>query len=141
CEFVSKRGGEIRTHTPVRDLPSIQKDFDSVIVAVGPHQLKTLLPELALERLYQPIYTCYLQYPGEVRLRFPMLGFSDGLVQWAFDRGHLTGEPGLIACVISAQGDHQQMTRDELAANCHRELKAAHPQLPDPQWTQVIAEK
>ena len=70
-----------------------------------------------------------------------MLGFADGLIQWAFDRGHLTGEPGLIACVISAQGDHQQMTHRELAANCHSELKRARPQLPDPRWTQVIAEK
>ena len=70
-----------------------------------------------------------------------MLGFSEGLVQWAFDRAPLTGERGLIACVISAQGDHQQLTKEELAAACHRELKAALPGLPDPQWSRVIAEK
>ncbi|MGH8629781.1 MAG: hydroxysqualene dehydroxylase HpnE, partial [Burkholderiales bacterium] len=141
CEFILKRGGQLKTGTPVKELESLRKEFDSVIVAVGPHQLKALLPELALEYPYQPIYTCYLQYPANVQLRFPMLGFSGGLVQWAFDRGRLTGEPGRIACVISAQGDHQQMTHEELAANCHRELKAARPQLPDPEWTQVIAEK
>jgi squalene-associated FAD-dependent desaturase len=141
CEYVKAKGGEVRTASPVKDLQGVKADFDSVIVAVGHHHLKALLPELALERIYQPIYTCYLQYPASVQLRFPMLGFSSGIVQWAFDRGRLTGEPGRIACVISAQGDHQQMTHEELAATCHRELKAARAQLPDPEWTQVIAEK
>jgi uncharacterized protein with NAD-binding domain and iron-sulfur cluster len=70
-----------------------------------------------------------------------MLGFSKGLVQWAFDRARLTGERGLIACVISAQGDHQQMSREEIASTCHRELADALPGLPAPQWSQVIAEK
>jgi squalene-associated FAD-dependent desaturase len=140
-EFVSKNGGELRTNSPVRELSSLQKEFSAVIVAVGPHQLKTLLPGIAPEYEYQPIYTCYLQYPEQVALGGPMLGFSEGLVQWAFDRAALTGERGLVACVISAQGDHQQMTQEELAATCHAELKAAIPRLPDPQWTRVIAEK
>jgi squalene-associated FAD-dependent desaturase len=141
AEYVRARGGEIRTNSPVRDLATIREDFGAVIVAVGPHQLKTLLPDIAFDSEYQPIYTCYLQYPGDVGLPCPMLGFADGLVQWAFDRGKLTGERGLIACVISAQGDHQQMTQEELAATCHGELKAALPGLPDPQWTRVIGEK
>jgi squalene-associated FAD-dependent desaturase len=141
CAFVSSRHGEIRLNTPVRNLEELRQDHAATIVAVGPHQLKTLLPGLASRHEFQPIYTCYLQYPAGVRLRFPMLGFSGGLVQWAFDRGRLTGEPGRIACVISAQGDHQQMSHEEIAASCHRELKAARPQLPDPEWAQVIAEK
>ena len=140
CEFVEAKGGKIQLNSPVKGVQELQHQFDRIILAVGPHQLKTLMPE-AEERSYQPIYTCYLQYPSNMQLRFPMLGFSSGLVQWAFDRGRLTGEAGRIACVISAQGDHQQMTHEELAATCHRELKAAHPQLPDPEWTQVIAEK
>jgi len=140
-EFVSKNGGEVRSNTPVRYLSALQREFNAVIVAVGPHQLKALLPDLAAEYEYQPIYTCYLQYPESVRLGGPMLGFSEGLVQWAFDRALLTGERGLIACVISAQGDHQQMTKEELIATCHGELKAAIPGLPDPLWSRVIAEK
>jgi squalene-associated FAD-dependent desaturase len=140
-EYLARNGGELRTNSPVRDIAAIQKDFGEVIVAVGPHQLKALLPELAPEYEYQPIYTCYLQYAENTSLGLPMLGFADGLVQWAFDRAALTGERGLIACVISAQGDHQQMTQQELAATCHRELKAALPGLPDPQWSRVIAEK
>jgi hypothetical protein len=108
---------------------------------VGPHQLKALLPELAPEYSYQPINTCYLQYPADVKLPFPMLGLADGLVQWVFDRGALTGEKGLLAAVISAQGDHQQMTQDDLAATCHRELSHANLVNEKPAWTRVIAEK
>jgi hypothetical protein len=103
--------------------------------------LKTLLPELAADYTYQPIYTCYLQYPESTRLPFPMLGLADGLVQWVFDRGALTGEKGRLACVISAQGDHQQLSLEEVAQGCHAELARALPGLPAPQWSRVIAEK
>jgi squalene-associated FAD-dependent desaturase len=138
--YLAVHGGEVRTNTPVRDLGALRQEFGAVIVAVGPHQLKTLLPGLP-EYDYQPIYTCYLQYADSVALGAPMLGFAGGLMQWAFDRAQLTGERGLIACVISAQGDHQQLTKEELAATCHRELKQALPGLPDPLWSRVIAEK
>ena len=141
AEFVRARGGEVRCGTTVRDLESLRKDFSRIIVAIGPHQLKTLMPEAADAFTYQPIYTCYLQYPGDTRLAFPMLGMADGLVQWVFDRGALLGEKGRLACVISAQGDHQQMSQDELAETCHRELSKAQLVVEKPLWTRVIAEK
>lgn len=140
AQFVQQRGGEVRLQTPVGDLRELE-DFAAVIVAVGPHQLKTLMPELALPYSYQPIYTCYLQYAESVRLPHPMLGMADGLVQWVFDRGALLGERGRLACVISAQGDHQQMTLEELCERCHRELSAAIPGLGAPLWSRGIAEK
>jgi squalene-associated FAD-dependent desaturase len=140
AEYVKRRGGEVRLRTSVSSLDELA-GFDARIVAVGPHQLRHLLPGVALDYAYQPIYTCYLQYAAGVRLPFPMLGMAEGLVQWAFDRGALLGEAGRVACVISAQGDHQQMAHDELAAACHRELAQALPGLPDPEWTRVIAEK
>jgi hypothetical protein len=62
-------------------------------------------------------------------------------VQWVFDRGALLGEKGRLACVISAQGDHQQMSLDGLAERCERELAAALPGLGRPEWSRVIAEK
>ncbi len=140
AQYVRSHGGEIRLQSPVKDLGALRQSFDRVIVAVGPHQLKTVLPD-APEYSYQPIYTCYLQYEERVGLPLPMLGLADGLVQWVFDRGALLGEKGRLACVISAQGDHQQMSLDELAETCHREL--AHAQLVDqkPAWSRVIAEK
>ena len=141
AEFVRLHGGDVRLRASVQDIQELRSEFKHIIVAVGPHQLKTLLPEVAHDYSYQPIYTCYLQYPETTRLSFPMIGLADGLVQWVFDRGALTGEKGRLACVISAQGDHQQLTLDELADACHRELARALPGLPKPQWSRVIAEK
>jgi squalene-associated FAD-dependent desaturase len=141
AEFVRSQGGEVRCGTPVRDLAALKTEFGKIVVAVGPHQLTTLMPEMNLDYTYQPIYTCYLQYPETTRLEFPMLGLAQGLVQWVFDRGALLGEKGRLACVISAQGDHQQMTQDEVADVCHRELQRALPGLSSPLWSWVIAEK
>lgn len=140
CDFVRLHEGEILLNETVRGTDALLKQFSSVILAVGPHRVASLLP-YPLEFDYQPIYTCYLQYSEATGLPLPMLGFSEGLVQWAFDRGRLTGERGLIACVISAQGDHQQMSQDDLAMACHRELSDFLPGLPAPTWNRVIAEK
>jgi squalene-associated FAD-dependent desaturase len=139
--WLAAHGGELRCASPVRDLGALCAQFDAVIVAIGPHQLKALAPELAVDFEYQPITTCYLQYPQPVHLPFPMLGLAQGLVQWVFDRGRLNGERGRLAAVISAQGDHQQMTQEELAQACHREIARALGSLPAPQWSRVIAEK
>ncbi len=141
ADWLRAQGAEVRYGTTVRDLDALRSEFDAVILAVGPHQLRALLPAHAPEFEYQPITTIYLQYDAKTRLPLPMLGLAGGLVQWVFDRGALTGEKGRLAAVISAQGDHQQMTQDELALACHRELAAALPRLPEPQWSRVIAEK
>jgi hypothetical protein len=140
ADYVRSHGGEIRLQSPVKDLGALRQSFDRVIVAVGPHQLKTVLPE-APEYSYQPIYTCYLQYGERAGLPLPMIGLADGLVQWVFDRGALLGEKGRLACVISAQGDHQQLSLDELAERCHREIASAGLVAEKPTWSRVIAEK
>jgi squalene-associated FAD-dependent desaturase len=144
AEFVAARGGEMRLRHTVNSLDEL-KGFSSIVVAVGPHQLKSLLPgvtaDYAAEYTYQPIYTCYLQYPEKARLPFPMLGLAGGVVQWVFDRGTLLGERGRLACVISAQGKHQQMSQEELAAACRRELARELPGIGEPLWWRVIAEK
>jgi squalene-associated FAD-dependent desaturase len=141
AEYLRRKGCEVRCGSTVRDLDALRNEFGRVIVAVGPHQLKALVPGGAPEYSYQPIYTCYLQYPEDVRLPFPMVGLADGLVQWVFDRGALTREHGRLACVISAQGDHQQLESAALADACHRELAKAIPGLTAPLWSRVIAEK
>ncbi len=141
AKFVEERGGQMVLKTTIRNLDELTSQYQKIIIAVAPHQLKFLLPEHAPEYDYQPIYTCYLQYPETTRLDFPMMGLAGGLVQWVFDRGALLGEKGRLACVISAQGEHQELSQEALAERSHRELAAALPGLPGPLWTRVIAEK
>jgi squalene-associated FAD-dependent desaturase len=126
--------------------------FDSVIVATAPQHASALFDDLVelqeasgrlAELAYEPIVTCYAQYPPEVSLAAPMLGLSGGLLQWAFDRGQLAHprHAGLIAGVISASGRHEQMPRDELEAALAAELAAATGHLQPPLWMRVITER
>jgi squalene-associated FAD-dependent desaturase len=140
-EFVRRHGGQVWLRSTVTNIEELKQGFNAVIVAVGPHQLKSVLPEAAPDYGYQPIYTCYLQYEERVRLAFPMLGLADGLVQWVFDRGALLGERGRLACVISAEGAHQGLGLDALCERCHEELARALPKLGRPLWSRAIAEK
>jgi squalene-associated FAD-dependent desaturase len=157
--FVASRGGEVRPGAAVRGLARgpggfrLDADpsaFSHVVLAVAPQHAPALLgglPELgglaaaiaAIE--HEPIYTCYLQYPESVSLPFPMVGFAGGLLQWAFDRGTLSGHRGLVAAVLSASGDHERLGHGELAAAIHAELAAGIPGLPEPRWHRVIAER
>lgn len=124
--------------------------FSHVVCALPPYHAGAFLIGIsalaevaeAVERLaYQPIYSVYLRYPGEQRLPAPMLGFESALLQWAFDRGVLGGQAGLIGVVISAEGPHQDLAQDELARLVHQELQQQLGTLPDPLWHRVIAEK
>jgi hydroxysqualene dehydroxylase len=141
ADFVRARGGTIRLQTRVQDLQALRRDHAAVIVAVAPHHVEALLPGIVRDYTYQPIYTCYLQYSEHVRLPFPLLSLTEGLVQWVADCDSLAGARGRLACVISAEGDHQRMTREELAATCERELREALPGLPPLLWWRIIAEK
>ena len=157
--FVCANGGSVRLGTPVRSLTRESdgyalndrpERYTHAILAVGPHQIAPLLdrfPMLAntcqsLARFdYEPIYTCYLQYPPEVAMPHAMTGFDGRTIQWIFDRGRLNGAQGLLAAVISARGKHQNASQDVVASAIHRELAAFLPDLPQPLWSRVIAEK
>jgi protoporphyrinogen oxidase len=121
-----------------------------VIVAMSPVRLRNVIADLPKLDLiakqtesyeYQPIYTIYLQYARDATLAAPMLGLADSLSQYVFDRGILCGQKGLMAVIISAEGEHQKLTQDELALQVAKELQAAFPQLAKPLWHKVIAEK
>ena len=165
--FITARGGEVLRGETVRHIrPEVAgtstgtsagwrlderpQHYSHVIVAVGPQHASALLsaiPELAATRAlieafaYQPITTCYLQYPPGVALPSPMLGFTGGVIQWAFDRGALSGMAGLIAAVVSASGEHQGLSQDAFGAAIHAELDARLGTLPAPLWQRVITEK
>ena len=157
--FVRANGGSMHLGTQVRTLDKTADGFaldanperySHVILAVGPHQLDALLEPFAAlaptrqsvaALAYEPIYTCYLQYPPGVSMPQSMTGFDGGSIQWIFDRGRLNGIPGLLAAVISARGAHQNASQDALASAIHAELAAFLPGLPAPLWSRVIAEK
>lgn len=165
ARYVATHGGEVRLSTAVGtirragDAYRLDGDcgadaiYDDVIIAVAPYHLPRLLaelPELAelraqVERLaWEPIVTCYLRYPPGTRLPQPMLGMTDSLAHWIFDRGQIDADrrnDGLFAAVISARGRHQALDKNALAAAIDAELRALQPRLPPPLASQVITEK
>jgi hydroxysqualene dehydroxylase len=160
-EYVAARGGSVLTGQRVTAIDGNEGGFvvrstggehafSHVVCALPPYHAGAFLIGIsalaevaeAVERLeYQPIYSVYLCYPAECRLPLPMLGFESALLQWAFDRGALSGQRGLIGVVISAEGAHQDLPQEELARLVHQELQQQLGPLPQPLWHRVIAEK
>lgn len=160
AEYVRARGGSVHAATSVTAMERAGTRFrlsmrgrethhDHVVCAVSPHRAAALLahlPELAahvdaLHGLrYQPIYSVYLQLAEACALPAPMLGLN-GMAQWVFDREALCGQRGLVAAVISAEGPHQKMTQDALAAAVVDQLQNEVGPLPPVAWHRVIAEK
>lgn len=166
ADFITENGGEIKTGVKVDAIvqngtellvttaDKTTAGFSHVVLAIPPFRLADIthdLPALESARAsckamgYQPICTVYLQYPQHVRLPQPMIGLTQGLGQWVFDRGQLYGQMGLLAVVISAEGEHQQLTQDVLAHRINDELIACFPQLATQLsnllWHKVITEK
>jgi len=157
ARYVEARGGRVllgarvQAVSPTPDGVGIEGErHDAAIIACAPQHAARLLeasqlaPEIcaALGRMtFEPIYTCYLQYPAAVTLPRPMLGLREGLLQWAFDRGALGGPPGLIAAVVSARGEHEELLHGAFAEIAHGELARVVPGLPAPRWSRVVAEQ
>lgn len=156
--WLAKHGSSVRLASKIGSITASSAGFDvandgesrsfqSVILAVGPHQLSTMaLPIAAPTPMqYEPIYTVYLQYPPHVKLRMPMIGCTHKLAQWFFDREQLSqiGGPvdGLIAAVISASGTHEALDHAALALRVHAELAEILSPLPPFIWHKVVAEK
>jgi squalene-associated FAD-dependent desaturase len=159
--FLKAHGAKIMLNQRVKNITTSEMGYtvsakeaqfeaSHVIIAMSPVRLRNVigdLPELshAAEQAdsykYQPIVTIYLQYARNVTLSAPMLGLTGSLSQWVFDRGILCNQHGLMAVIISAEGEHQQLTQDALALKVAQELQAAFPQLIKPLWHKVIAEK
>ena len=121
ARWIETHGGEVRRGQRIGQIHrrddryylDAHGPYDQVIVAVAPQHVAPLiggLPRLTFvtEALaafrWQPIVTCYLRYPADVRLPAPMIGVDRGTAQWLFDRGALCDQPGVIAAVISEKG-------------------------------------
>ena len=160
-KYIELHGGSVHTSCSVDAIVAQSGSFElhsargvqrysHVICAATPASAARLLgtlPQLAplaaqIEALeHQPIYTVYLQFPGSVRLSHPMLGLVHCFTQWLFDKGQIAGQPGLIAAVISAEGNHQDLDHDKLAQKVVQELRFHLGITATPLWHQVIAEK
>lgn len=154
AQWLAKQGSSVRTASKIGSIAASSKGFDivigaesmsfqSVILAVGPHQISNM--ELPISppppMQYEPIYTVYLQYPPHIKIRLPMLGCTHKLTQWFFDRGQLSNVNGLIAAVISASGAHEALDHAALAMRVHAELEKIAGTLPAFVWHKVVAEK
>jgi squalene-associated FAD-dependent desaturase len=161
AKFIKKRGGHVLTSCGVESLSPQAHGieiatkrgsmfFSHVICALPPVAAARLLSPIAaispvvtqIDALeHQPIYTLYLQYPAHVRLPHAMLGLHQRISQWLFDKGQISGQHGLIASVISAEGLHQGLSHDELAKEVIVELSEEFGFTANPLWFKVIAEK
>ena len=90
---------------------------------------------------FEPILTCYLQYPKSLRLPAPMVGVESGTAQWLFDRGQINGQHGLIAAIISARGQHLGQDKEALLWAIHADVIRAAGDTAPPKWHQIITEK
>lgn len=98
---------------------------------------------------YEPITTCYLQYPATLRLPQAMYALQDSAAdaawgQFVFDRGHLTPEhAGLLAVVVSASAQAIEHGHAALCAGTQAQLAKVLPQTAtlQPVWNKVISEK
>lgn len=163
ARFLAVRRGKLRTGTPVEAIhrvpggfrlegdPTPKQVYAQVVLATAPHHAGALLASVGdCDRLAamigalpsEPITTVYLALGTSLHLPFPMIGLAQGPAQWAFDRGQLGGPGGLLACVISAHGPHESLSREDLILAVHAQLEQElGRRLPAPEWSQVIAEK
>jgi squalene-associated FAD-dependent desaturase len=161
AHYIQQNGSEvilkkrIRSITPEGDGFNLEtrdgvKFFSHVILAVPAAKVDKLIEAIPnLQNMckqtqsygYQPIYTIYLQYPPELKLPNVMAGLTGTIAQWVFDKGQLCGQNGLVAVVVSASGQHQALSQDNLALAIAKELHLAFPDMPKPLWHKVIAEK
>jgi squalene-associated FAD-dependent desaturase len=165
--YIKQRGGEVVYACEVRavlpqdegialmisqdSLPAVQtRSFSHAVCATSPTNAARLLSNLpqlkdVAEQIaaipHQPVYTVYIQYPECVSLPLPMLGLDRCYSQWLFDKGRISGQRGLVAVVISAQGRHQDCGHELLAQNVIQELREQLHIKADPIWYKVIAEK
>ncbi|MBI1907143.1 MAG: FAD-dependent oxidoreductase [Rhodocyclales bacterium] len=163
ARYLAVRKGKTRTGNAINAIqpsddglrlagdPDDSARYQHVVLATAPYHAGALLRSTGrCDRLaqqidnlqYEPITTVYLTLGENVRLPCAMIALADGHAQWAFDRGQLGGEAGLIACVISAHGPHESMTREDLEIAVHQQLERELMQrLPAPAWTMTITEQ
>jgi squalene-associated FAD-dependent desaturase len=142
-KFIAQHGGEVSKQTRIAEIVTedgeVQGaittkgrfiDANNIIIATAPDQASQLLAShVRFPRPRQnPITTVYLQYPEHCRLPKPMLGMTGTTSHWLFDRS--PQHPGLISVIISADGEHEQLSKQELIELISEEVHLQVPELP-----------
>lgn len=145
-------GHKINNINPENKIISVNDQvvpYRQLIIATPPNITQQLLkPHAVFDTItrnlaalqYAPVCTIYLQYPPHIRLPLPMLGCLHATSEWLFDRVYCN-QPGLIAVIISANGQHMSLSNDDLINNVKSELAQLFPDWPAPVHTQLIREK
>ena len=167
ARYLATRRGRVRTGNAIDAIEPVagggfrlegdpgSQPWPNVVIATAPYHAGSLLAstgqcdQLAAhidDLPHEPIVSVYLALGKGQRLPETMIGLVGGSAtapaQWAFDRGQLGGPEGLMSCVISARGAHEDLARDALIQAVHRQLQQQlGRELPAPLWSQVIVEK
>jgi len=164
--FVEQHGGKIKLGVSVQKIAQnddgwmVTQDktkdeiYDAIVVATSASQAATLLADVTATTdlpsfEYEPITTCYLQYPANTKLDIPFYALNDDPEsqcwgQFVFDRGQLDAtQNGLFAVVVSASTEAIEWGHEALSAAIAAQLANTlqMPQLMTPEWSRVITEK
>ncbi len=164
--FIQQRGGAIKLGAAVQKITTNENSwgltqdkaedeiYDGLVIATSASQAATLLSDIASATNipsfdYEPITTCYLQYPTDTKLAIPFYALNDDPEtgcwgQFVFDRGQLDAtQNGLFAVVVSASTEAIELGHEVLSAAIAAQLASTlqMPQLATPEWTRVITEK
>lgn len=158
---IRQQGGQIRQGERLKEIILDNKQLIRIqtsksaytikhlVLATPFHQTHKLLSPLpmfnsvsqALARLqHESITTLYMQFPDNIRLDSYLCGLSDGITQWYIDR-RCCGQAGMIAAVISANGQHTTMDKASLTRAIIEETRQLFPTWPAPLATFMIREK
>ena len=165
-KYIESKGGKVHLKSRVDNIEIIENKIASitakinneqvniktsqVIIAAAPQNLKKLISDSPTlkniseninKMTYQPIVTVYLQYQENVQLIHAMIGLSNTISQWAFDRGSFCQQNGLISVVISATGKHMTMDDAKLTQLVHDEISVLFTKKPALIDSFVIREK
>ena len=159
--YIESQGGQVFMEHRVSKINTSGKHVDSIIVndkTVEVNQLILATPATVTHKLLQdivacepiieqlqqldhePVTTVYCQYATSTRLPQPIMGIINASAEWLFDR-RVCEQPGLIAAVISAGGEHMTMDKQALATTITKELQQLFPHWPAPDNVLVIREK
>jgi squalene-associated FAD-dependent desaturase len=120
--------------------------FDAAIVACAPYHAEALLGEENLSQAvktlhFLPIYTVYLRFEHAPHLPRSMTGLQQGCAHWLFDRDALCDDAGLVSAVISAPAPESLPDNAQLVSRVLADVRTLVPDLPDPLWSRVLADK